>query len=141
MAIASRVAADVPRRFPPVVRGPLALGHGLTVEAATSRLIRSTMVNFRFHLVSLIAVFLALGLGILIGSTVVNQATVQTIRREIRDVRAEVNSLRSANGQLKDDLNRSNAFLADSRRLCRRGSAHSRYRSRCSPSAASAAGR
>ncbi len=72
------------------------------------------MVNFRFHLVSLIAVFLALGLGILTGSAVVNQATVQTIRREIRDVRAEVNNLRSANGQLKDNLNRSNAFLADS---------------------------
>ena len=72
------------------------------------------MVNFRFHLVSLIAVFLALGLGILTGSAVVNQATVQTIRREIRDVRAEVNSLRSTNGQLKDDLNRANAFLADS---------------------------
>ena len=72
------------------------------------------MVNFRFHLVSLIAVFLALGLGILTGSAVVNQATVQTIRREIRDVRAEVNSLRSTNGQLKDDLNRTNASLADS---------------------------
>ena len=72
------------------------------------------MVNFRFHLVSLIAVFLALGLGILTGSAVVNQATVQTIRREIKDVRAEVNNLRSVNGQLKDDLNRSNAFLADS---------------------------
>ena len=96
------------------------------------------MVNFRFHLVSLIAVFLALGLGILTGSAVVNQATVQTIRREIKDVRAEVNNLRSTNGQLKDDLNRSNAFLADSAAYAVDGRLIA-YRSRCSPSAASAA--
>jgi Copper transport outer membrane protein, MctB len=71
------------------------------------------MVNFRFHLVSLIAVFLALGLGILTGSAVVNQATVKAIRREIGDVRREVNSLRSANGDLQNDVARSNSFMAD----------------------------
>ena len=97
------------------------------------------MVNFRFHLVSLIAVFLALGLGILTGSAVVNQATVQTIRREIKDVRAEVNNLRSANGQLKDDLNRSNAFLADSAAYAVEGRLLA-VPVGCSPSAASAAG-
>ena len=72
------------------------------------------MVNFRFHLVSLIAVFLALGLGILTGSAVVNQATVQGIRREIRDVRAEVNDLRDANGALTDELGRTSEFVAES---------------------------
>jgi len=71
------------------------------------------MVNFRFHLVSLIAVFLALGLGILTGSAVVNQATVRTIRAEIKDVRNEVNSLRGENGRLGDELGRTNAFMAD----------------------------
>jgi Copper transport outer membrane protein, MctB len=71
------------------------------------------MVNFRFHLVSLIAVFLALGLGILTGSAVVNQATVKAIRREIGDVRREVNNLRSANSDLQNDVARSNSFMAD----------------------------
>src|SRR5262245_62665738 len=71
------------------------------------------MVNFRFHLVSLIAVFLALGLCILTGSAVVNQATVRTIRAEIRQVRAEVNSLRSTNGQLSSDLGHANNFIDD----------------------------
>jgi copper transport outer membrane protein MctB len=71
------------------------------------------MVNFRFHLVSLIAVFLALGLGILTGSAVVNQATVRTIRAEIRQVRAEVNSLRSSNSQLSSDLGHANNFIDD----------------------------
>jgi len=40
-----------------------------------------TMINFRFHLVSLIAVFLALGLGILVGSTVVDQVIVDRLDR------------------------------------------------------------
>jgi hypothetical protein len=71
------------------------------------------MVNFRFHLVSLIAVFLALGLGILTGSAVVNQATVKAIKREISDVRGEVNDLRNANGDLQNTVDRSNAFMTD----------------------------
>jgi hypothetical protein len=71
------------------------------------------MVNFRFHLVSLIAVFLALGLGILTGSAVVNQATVKAIRREISDVRSEVNNLRSQNSDLRNTVDRSNSFMSD----------------------------
>jgi hypothetical protein len=71
------------------------------------------MVNFRFHLVSLIAVFLALGLGILTGSAVVNQATVKAIRREISDVRSEVNNLRNQNSDLRSTVDRSNSFMSD----------------------------
>ena len=41
------------------------------------------MVNFRFHLVSLVAVFLALGIGIIVGSTVIDQATVQGLERNV----------------------------------------------------------
>ena len=33
------------------------------------------MINFRFHLVSLIAVFLALALGVVMGATVIDRAT------------------------------------------------------------------
>lgn len=38
------------------------------------------MVSFRFHLVSLVAVFLALGLGVLAGTTVINQSVVRGLR-------------------------------------------------------------
>ncbi len=55
------------------------------------------MISFRFHLVSLTAVFLALALGIVLGATVVNQATVKllddriaTVRREAADARGEL---------------------------------------------------
>ena len=59
------------------------------------------MINFRFHLVSLIAVFLALGLGILVGSTVVDQVIVDRLDHEISSVSHESNQLNSDNGKLK----------------------------------------
>jgi hypothetical protein len=55
------------------------------------------MVSFRFHLVSLVAVFLALGLGILAGTTVINQGLVRDLRartaRFERDARAQAAEL------------------------------------------------
>src|SRR5215470_9135600 len=58
------------------------------------------MINFRFHIVSLIAVFLAMGLGILVGSTVVDQVVVDRLDREIRDVSHESNQVKSENSRL-----------------------------------------
>jgi len=46
------------------------------------------MVSFRFHLVSLVAVFLALGLGVLTGTTVLNRGIVAQLERQT-DVLAE----------------------------------------------------
>jgi Copper transport outer membrane protein, MctB len=58
------------------------------------------MVSFRFHLVSLVAVFLALGLGVLVGTTVINRGIVrgledQTDRlvRDNSDLREQVAEL------------------------------------------------
>jgi hypothetical protein len=65
------------------------------------------MINFRFHLVSLIAVFLALGLGILVGSTVIDQGIVNRLDSEINDVRKE-NSARAATS---DQLAKQNSQL------------------------------
>lgn len=72
------------------------------------------MINFRFHLVSLIAVFLALGLGILVGSTVVDQVIVDRLDREIRSVSHESNQLNAENGKLKDEVSRLEDFLRKS---------------------------
>lgn len=41
------------------------------------------MINFRYHLVSLIAIFLALGVGIVMGSTVIDQTIVEGLRGTI----------------------------------------------------------
>ncbi|HEV2928164.1 MAG TPA: copper transporter [Propionibacteriaceae bacterium] len=44
------------------------------------------MISFRFHLVSLVAVFMALGLGILAGTTVLNRGIVAQLERQTRDL-------------------------------------------------------
>lgn len=68
------------------------------------------MVNFRFHLVSLTAVFLALGLGLVIGSTVVNRVTVETIQRQLERVRARADAVNAENEELQAGLERSRQF-------------------------------
>jgi len=60
------------------------------------------MVNFRFHLISLIAVFCALGLGILVGSTVVDQSIVDRLDREIRTARRDTAAVKAENERLAD---------------------------------------
>lgn len=72
------------------------------------------VINFRFHLVSLIAVFLAMGLGILVGSTVVDQVIVDRLDREIRDVSHESNQLKSENSRLADQQSKLNDFVQKS---------------------------
>lgn len=69
------------------------------------------MINFRFHLVSLIAVFLALGLGILVGSSVVDRVIVDRLDHEINTVKAESKSARTEIGRLTDRVNRSDDFM------------------------------
>ncbi len=69
------------------------------------------MINFRFHLVSLIAVFLALGLGILVGSSVVDRVIVDRLDHEINTVKAESKSARTEIGRLTDHANRSDDFM------------------------------
>ena len=61
------------------------------------------MINFRFHLVSLVAVFLALGLGILVGSTVVDQKIVDRLDRDIDRVSRDNAERRDANKRLAQE--------------------------------------
>jgi len=80
------------------------------------------MINFRFHLVSLVAVFLALGLGILVGSTVIDQGIVNRLDSEINSVRKE-NSTREAtsralsqeNSRLQQFIDKTAPFVGDGR--------------------------
>ena len=60
------------------------------------------MINFRYHVVSLVAIFLALGVGIIMGSTVIDQGIVNQLRRDSSDFAKRNSELRAAN----DDLNR-----------------------------------
>ncbi len=69
------------------------------------------MINFRFHLVSLIAVFLALALGVVMGATVIDQAIVDSLNTRIDDVRDEANAQRSDNSDLRKELDRLRSYI------------------------------
>jgi hypothetical protein len=72
------------------------------------------MINFRFHLASLIAVFLALAVGIVMGSTVVKEATVKGLRAEIRRVERSSNARQRDNTQLRKQLSDVQAYVRGS---------------------------
>lgn len=59
------------------------------------------MVNFRYHIVSLIAVFLALGLGILMGSTVIDQGIVSRLEGQTRGLESRLDGLQAENEDLR----------------------------------------
>jgi hypothetical protein len=80
------------------------------------------MINFRFHLVSLVAVFLAMGLGILVGSTVIDQKIVNRLDREINSVRnenktrkAESKELARQNSDQQDFIELAAPYVVDGR--------------------------
>lgn len=68
------------------------------------------MINFRFHLVSLIAVFLALAVGVVVGSTVIDRAIVDGLEAQIERVERNADRQREANRELRDQLQRLTAF-------------------------------
>jgi hypothetical protein len=54
------------------------------------------MIDFRYHLISLIAVFLALGLGVLMGSLVADQAVVKRLETSIDRLQEDKQELQEA---------------------------------------------
>ncbi len=60
------------------------------------------MISFRYHIFTIVAIFLAVGLGLLFGSSVVQPALIEDLRnqanqlsQDLSDTRAEVNDLKS----------------------------------------------
>jgi hypothetical protein len=68
------------------------------------------VVNFRFHLVSLVAVFLALGVGIIVGSTVIDQATVQGLERNVKSLTGQRSDARQERDEARQALSRWQKF-------------------------------
>ena len=64
------------------------------------------MINFRFHLISLIAVFLALALGVVMGYGVLGQPTVDTLQHRIDTVEGRANRVRGENDELRQENKR-----------------------------------
>jgi Copper transport outer membrane protein, MctB len=68
------------------------------------------VIDFRYHLVSLIAVFLAVALGIVIGTTALNEPILADIENQVADLQQDKRSLEDRTQQLQTDLDTADAF-------------------------------
>jgi hypothetical protein len=68
------------------------------------------VISLRYHIVSLVAVFLALALGIVVGSTVLREGTVSVLRATSEQVRQSNDSYRAENLALKQEKARLQDF-------------------------------
>jgi len=51
------------------------------------------MISFRYHIITIVAIFLAVGLGLLVGNTVVQPALVSKLQSQTEQLRSEVQDL------------------------------------------------
>lgn len=58
------------------------------------------MINLRYHIVSITAVFLALGIGLTLGSTFLDRVTVDTLKAQLDDVEAQADRTSTENDAL-----------------------------------------
>ena len=69
------------------------------------------MISFRFHVVSITAVFLAIAIGVVVGSTYVDRAIVDTLQNRIDTVSANLDQRKAENDALDDDLSKAESFM------------------------------
>ncbi|MDQ4005293.1 MAG: copper transporter [Actinomycetota bacterium] len=68
------------------------------------------MISFRFHLVSLVAVFLALGVGVLTGTTVLNRGIVRQLQNQTEGLSGDLDELRASVNRLESEAEVWSAF-------------------------------
>lgn len=73
------------------------------------------MINLRYHIVSLVAVFLALGMGIVMGTTVIDRVTVDALNNRLNEVQAAVNDMRAENRRLSGEVKNGKDFADQAR--------------------------
>jgi hypothetical protein len=69
------------------------------------------MISFRFHIVSITAVFLAIAIGVVVGSTYVEGFTVDQLEKRIETVEDRADKTREENARLEDELDASNRYI------------------------------
>jgi len=68
------------------------------------------MIDFRYHLVSIVAVFLALGLGLLLGATALQPTTLAGLIKTSQREHQQIDSLIATNGQLNQQITSNDQF-------------------------------
>jgi hypothetical protein len=73
------------------------------------------LIDFRYHLVSLVAVFMALATGILVGSSLLNQSLIDQQRSDIARLGGEKEGLRQDVAALQGQVNYRDQYLTELR--------------------------
>lgn len=69
------------------------------------------MIDFRYHLVSIVAVFLALAIGIVLGSTALQGSTIDFLRKTSDSLQSQLNAAHAASSNYEQAMNADDAFL------------------------------
>ena len=77
------------------------------------------MINLRYHVVSLVAVFLALAIGIAVGASVINQGLVQQQQAQLATIERNLDAKNNTISQLRRQVNAEQSYteLAEPRLL------------------------
>ena len=65
------------------------------------------MINIRYHIVSITAVFLALGIGVALGSTFLDRATVNVLETQINSAEKRIKATNEENDRLNQQVSQS----------------------------------
>ncbi|GIE90835.1 copper transporter [Actinoplanes regularis] len=68
------------------------------------------MINFRYHVVSLTAVFLALAIGLVVGTAALNGPVSENLKERVTALNKDNNVMRDQLNQYKEELNSNQAF-------------------------------
>jgi len=68
------------------------------------------VIDFRYHLVSIVAIFLALAIGIVLGTTALNGPVTEALQRGNDSLNADLNNLRAQNAALQQQIGAAGTF-------------------------------
>lgn len=71
------------------------------------------MINFRYHVVSLTAVFLALAIGLVVGTAALNGPVADSLKNQITALNKDNSNKRDQINQYREELNRSQDFASE----------------------------
>ncbi|MEO6886293.1 MAG: copper transporter [Jatrophihabitantaceae bacterium] len=70
------------------------------------------MISFRYHIVSIVAVFLALALGVVVGTTVLNGPVTNDLRKQVSGLNTDKSNLSGQVNDLQSQVNGAGQFAA-----------------------------
>jgi hypothetical protein len=71
------------------------------------------VINFRYHVVSLTAVFLALAIGLVVGTAALNGPVADSLQEQVQSVSRDNSNLRDQQNQYREELNRAQEFATE----------------------------